>query len=232
MEPIALAVGEEKGPTAALLQVGCHNPTGLDFTLDQWEDIADLLQKHHCMPLLDCSYQGFVGEPEQDREVLEIFRRKQMHFLVAWSAAKNHSIYGLRVGLAGAVVPDDTIKATVEGHYSALTRGIHSAAATIGQSIVSRVQQKYGQEWRDDLRQARSTLERKRTLLMEALPKKFHSCLSGHGMFAMLPLSVEEITQLKRELVFMTNDGRINIAAIPDRRIEEFAEKIETVSRL
>jgi aspartate/tyrosine/aromatic aminotransferase len=43
----------------------------------------------------------------------------------------------------------------------------------------------------------------------------------------MLPLSALQIDRLKKEQnVFMTTDGRINIAGIPLSRMEEFAEKV------
>ena len=49
-------------------------------------------------------------------------------------------------------------------------------------------------------------------------------------MFAVLPLTEEQIIRLKTEHnTFLTLDGRINIAGIPLKRITELGEKIARV---
>ncbi len=215
---------------AVLLQVGCHNPTGLDLTPDAWKELAVFLAKEPCTVLLDFAYQGFKGEPEEDARAVGVFLEAGVPTLISWSAAKNHSIYSLRTGLACAVVPDEATKRTVEGTYSMITRCLHSAAATFGQRVVARVQERYPDQWREDLRLARETMQRKRQRMREHLPEAFYPALAGFGMFAMLPLSGEQITRLKKEhSVFLTLDGRINIAGIPLKRIEELCEKIQKV---
>lgn len=232
IEGIADGLKNINGPVAILLQVGCHNPTGLDFTVDQWKELAPILAKHQCSVLLDLAYQGLASIPEEDAEPLHIVRRNGVTTLVSWSASKNHSLYSERTGLAAAFVPDETTKATVEGHYSSITRGIHSASATFGQSIVAAVQKQFYKEWLQDLAEVRAILSAKRTALMQALPKRFETALRGHGMFAMLPLGAEKVARLKNEeKVFMTGDGRINIAGIPLNRMQELGERIRRVEK-
>lgn len=48
-----------------LLATGCaHNPTGIDPTPEQWQQIADLCKAKGHMPFFDVAYQGFAtGEP-------------------------------------------------------------------------------------------------------------------------------------------------------------------------
>jgi aspartate/tyrosine/aromatic aminotransferase len=182
------------------------------------------------MPLLDFAYQGLKDEPEEDRKVLDYFLSAGMEFLIAWSGSKNHSLYSLRVGLAGAVTKNATTKEKIEGHYMRITRGMHSAAGVTGQAIVAEVQKNYCKEWRDDLRAVRAVLSKKRMMLRQALPKKFTASLDGNGLFAMLPLEKSEVAALKKEHVFMPDDGRINIAGIPEGRIEEFAKKVARIT--
>jgi len=226
----ALKKRNGKNSFAVLLQVSCHNPTGLDLTPDAWKELAVFLAKEPCTALLDFAYQGFKGEPEEDARDIEVFLEAGVPTLISWSAAKNHSIYSLRTGLACAVVPDEATKRTVEGTYSMITRRLHSAAATFGQRVVARVQERYPDQWREDLRLARETMQRKRQRMKEHLPESFHPALAGFGMFAMLPLSGEQIVRLKKEhSVFLTLDGRINIAGIPLARVDELCEKIRKV---
>jgi aspartate/tyrosine/aromatic aminotransferase len=67
--------------------------------------------------------------------------------------------------------------------------------------------------------------------MLKHLPPAFRNAVSGHGMFAMLPLTPEQVDELKlKHRVFLTRDGRINIAGIPYKRIEELCKKITAVA--
>ncbi len=224
---IISVIRQQSEPFGILLQVGCHNPTGLDFTETQWTEIFDALQNKSCVVLLDFAYQGFKGEPEDDRLPIRLCIDRGITTLVTWSASKNHSIYGLRTGLAAAFVQTEAQKKAVEGTYCTIIRGLHSAAPTFGQAIVALTQQMHPDEWRSDLREARSVMKRKRDLLTKNLPEQFQIALHGYGMFAMLPLTQGQVQRLKTEhQVYLPMDGRLNIAGIPEKRIEELAEKI------
>ncbi len=225
------AIDSMNEPFSILLQVGCHNPTGLDLTAEQWKELAAALKKKDCIALLDFAYQGFIGEPEDDTAAVHLFADAEIPLLVSWSASKNHSIYGLRCGMAMAFAPDAETQKALEGHYSTLTRGIHSAASTFGQMVVARVQEAYQDEWLADLRQARATIGAKRQNMLKHLPASFKNSVDGNGMFAMLPLTGEQVDELQlKHNVFLTRDGRINIAGIPMKRIEELCQKIANVS--
>jgi aspartate/tyrosine/aromatic aminotransferase len=133
--------------------------------------------------------------------------------------------------MAMAFAPDAETQKALEGHYSTLTRGIHSAASTFGQMVVARVQEAYQDEWLADLRQARATIGAKRQNMLKHLPASFKNSVDGNGMFAMLPLTGEQVDELQlKHNVFLTRDGRINIAGIPMKRIEELCQKIANVS--
>ncbi len=226
------AIESTPGPKLLLLQASCHNPTGLDWSKEQWQQVIDAAKAHDCIALLDLAYQGFAEGISEDRALVHQFAAAEITTLVAWSASKNHSIYSERTGLAAALVPDEKTKLEVEAHYSNITRGMHSAAATLGQSIVAITQQQFQTEWLADLAECRSVLQAKRQILRTALPAACRRSVDGHGMFAMLPLSQPQIQTLQTEhQVFMTFDGRVNIAGIPLKRMEEFAAKVTLVCK-
>ena len=224
------AARKTQKPFGLLLQLGCHNPTGLDCSPEQMKELIAILKNSSCVVLLDFAYQGFKDRPESDAALIGDCIDAGLPTLVTWSASKNHSIYGLRTGLAAAIVSSEEERGKVDGTYSTITRGLHSAAPTFGQAIVALTQMKFGKQWHDDLHAARELMRRKRALLVKNLPDSFHASLSGFGMFAMLPLSSDQVTRLKvKENVFLPLDGRINIAGIPERRIEELCAKITKV---
>lgn len=226
------AVKKAQAPAIVLLHAGCHNPTGLDLNREQWEELLPVLRDAGAIALMDFAYQGFAREPEEDAWPIRRAIELGVTTLACWSATKNHSLYSERVGLAAAAVPDDETRKKIEGHYMIITRKIHSASATFGQSVVTQVQTTHHDAWLKDLAEARATMQKKRGLLSEALPEKFQAALAGNGMFAVLPLAKKQILRLRSEhLVFLTDDGRINIAGIPLKRIEELAEKIGSLTR-
>ncbi|MDD4628442.1 MAG: aminotransferase class I/II-fold pyridoxal phosphate-dependent enzyme [Candidatus Peribacteraceae bacterium] len=228
IEPLLRKMKSEREPSAVVLQACCHNPTGLDFSEEQWRTLAQELANMPHVVLLDLAYQGLGGEPDEDAAPVRIFREAGVPLLVAWSASKNHSVYGLRTGLACAVVHHEEEKKKIEGHYMILTREVHSASSCAGQEVVARVQEAYGAEWRRELAALRETLARKRKLLSDAVPA-FSASLGGKGLFAALPLEREAVLALRARNVFLTDDGRINIAGIPLLRMEEFIGKLKSV---
>ncbi|MDD5751605.1 MAG: aminotransferase class I/II-fold pyridoxal phosphate-dependent enzyme [Candidatus Peribacteraceae bacterium] len=228
VEGIRQALAQAKEPVALLLQAGCHNPTGLTYSVEQWQSIASVLSGEKHIVLLDLAYQGLAQEPEKDAAPVSLFRQTGIPLLVAWSASKNHSIYGLRTGLACAVADNAAQKAELDRHFMIFTRELHSAASVAGQHIVAIVQQRSAKEWRNEIGVLRSLLQQKRALLAEAFPR-FADALRGEGMFALLPLSAEHIAALKRQNVFFTEDGRINIAGIPMARMEELIGKVKSI---
>ena len=227
IEGIAQGLKDAKRSVAVLLQAGCHNPAGLDLSEKQWKELAVLLRTREAIVILDLAYQGFSRGIEEDALPALLLRDTGITTLIAWSASKNHSLYSERTGFACAVVPDEKTQREVEGHYSTITRGIHSASATFGQSVVARVQTAYQAEWRADVAEAREMLKKKRGVLATTLPEDLRAAVAGNGMFAVLSLTPGEIDRLQtEELVFLTGDGRVNIAGIPLDRMEELAAKI------
>jgi aspartate aminotransferase len=68
----ALQSAPEK--SVILLHACAHNPTGVDPTLEQWNQIADIMiQKKH-YAFFDCAYQGFAsGDLDRDASAVSIF---------------------------------------------------------------------------------------------------------------------------------------------------------------
>ena len=45
---------------AVCLHASCHNPTGIDPTIEQWRQIGQVLRQRQILPLVDFAYQGFA----------------------------------------------------------------------------------------------------------------------------------------------------------------------------
>eukprot|EP00191_Tetraselmis_sp_GSL018_P009947 CAMPEP_0177616976 /NCGR_PEP_ID=MMETSP0419_2-20121207/24557_1 /TAXON_ID=582737 /ORGANISM="Tetraselmis sp., Strain GSL018" /LENGTH=303 /DNA_ID=CAMNT_0019115299 /DNA_START=148 /DNA_END=1058 /DNA_ORIENTATION=+ len=57
-----------------LLHACAHNPTGVDPTPGQWEEISKLMHEKGHFPFFDMAYQGFAtGDCERDGQAVQIF---------------------------------------------------------------------------------------------------------------------------------------------------------------
>ena len=77
---------------AVLLHGCCHNPTGIDYTPAQWDEIAALLGQSAVLPIVDLAYQGLGAGMEEDaygaRKVVDAVPEA----LVAYSCDKNFGL--------------------------------------------------------------------------------------------------------------------------------------------
>ncbi len=220
-----------EGAGSVLLQGGGHNPSGLDLSVDQWEELGDELKKHDAATVFDVAYQGISGSPDQDAKPLRSLVMRNVTTLAAWSASKSHTIYNTRTGHASVATSSSDEQRAVESYYDLMMRGTHSSSPGEGQRIVAHVQQHLSTPWRQDLTEVRGRIDSKRSLLQQQLPERFQAALDGSGLFAQLPLTAEQIVRLRdQHKVFLLPDGRVNIAGIPLARVAEFCDKVKSVT--
>ncbi|EPS65848.1 aspartate aminotransferase, partial [Genlisea aurea] len=73
-----------------LLHACAHNPTGVDPTPHQWDQIRQLVRSKELFPFFDSAYQGFAsGDLDADAQSIRLFVKDGGECLVAQSYAKN-----------------------------------------------------------------------------------------------------------------------------------------------
>lgn len=87
-----------------LLQACAHNPTGVDPTLPQWQQIRQLMRSKGLFPFFDSAYQGFVsGNLDEDAQSIRLFVADGGECIIAQSYSKIMGLYGERVGALSIV---------------------------------------------------------------------------------------------------------------------------------
>jgi aromatic-amino-acid transaminase len=71
-----------------ILHACCHNPTGIDPTLEQWKIIAETVQAGQLIPFLDNAYQGFGQGLEADAQAIRLFAQMGMMMFISSSFSK------------------------------------------------------------------------------------------------------------------------------------------------
>jgi aromatic-amino-acid transaminase len=221
---------------AVLLHGCCHNPTGIDYTAAQWDEIAALLARSAALPIVDLAYQGLGAGMEEDaygaRKVVDAVPEA----LVAYSCDKNFGLYRDRVGALYIQTADGEAlkRALSNGH--ALARAAWSMPPDHGAAAVRLVLEdaRLTAQWQDELDQMRVRIAQVRAALGDAGSAGALDLMPvarGHGMFATLPLSKEQIQTLRADHgIDMAGSGRINLAGLTMGNLPKFVDALAAVS--
>ncbi len=220
-----------------LLHGCCHNPSGADLSLEAWEAIAAVMTRRGLIPLVDLAYQGFGRGLEDDATGVRLLAQRTPELLVAFSGSKNFGLFSERTGCA-LVLAETPASARFAGEHMALVaRPLYSMPPDHGGAIVRTILEDPAltAAWRDELEAVAASILAKRRALSGAFREAtdsagFDYLEHGSGMFSLLNLSRAEILALREENGFyIVEDGRINVAGLPSRRIPDFTRAIAAV---
>jgi aromatic-amino-acid transaminase len=220
---------------AVMLHGCCHNPTGIDYTPEDWTEIAGLLADSPILPIVDLAYQGLGQGMEEDAAGMRTLLAAVPEALVAYSCDKNFGLYRDRVGAFYVMVREsgDLSAAISNGH--ALARANWSMPPDHGAAAVRLIleDEKLTQQWLDELDEMRTRIRQVRARL-SAAGKVGSVDLTPierqNGLFAMLTLSKEQIQALREDHgIYMAGSGRINIAGLTTGNIDKFIGALAAV---
>ena len=221
------------GPDDIVLLHGCcHNPTGANLSPEQWDRVAASLQKTGAFPLIDLAYLGFGEGIEADAYGTRKIVTSVPEAMIAFSASKNFGLYRERAGVAIAIAKDAASADIVSSQMQNVIRATISQPPDHGAEIVRIVLEdpELRAEWEAELDEMRNRMIRLRVKLAEAIKARSNSAdfdfIAEHrGMFSLLGLPESVVQDLKvKDAVYMINDSRINVAGIPEDRVDELAD--------
>ena len=217
-----------------LLHGCCHNPTGANLTIEQWAEVADLLEKTGATPLIDLAYQGFGDGLEEDAAGTRLIASRIPEVLIAASCSKNFGIYRERTGCLLAQCKDTATKDLAQGAMAFLNRQTYSFPPFHGAKIVATVLNtpELRAEWIAELEEVRGGMLRLRKQLADELAQlsgsdRFAFIAEHRGMFSRLGASPEVVQKIKDEFaIYMVGDSRLNIAGLNDKTVPLLAQAI------
>jgi aspartate/tyrosine/aromatic aminotransferase len=213
---------EARAGDAIVLHACCHNPTGIDPTAEQWNEIAELSAQRGLLPILDFAYQGFGDGPSEDQVALHAIAAHHSEYFVCSSFSKNFGLYSERVGaLFGASPTRDSaerllsqLKQAVRVNYSNPPRHGAAVVATIlGDTALK-------QEWLTELAGMRERIHKMRHSFVDGMratgcETDFSFLLNQKGMFSYSGLTPMQVDWLKaQKAIYMVGTGRMNVAGM------------------
>ena len=223
--------------TIVVLHACCHNPTGVDPTPEQWEQVAAVVKQRKLVPFLDIAYQGFGDGLEEDASVVRLFARHDLTMFISSSFSKSFSLYGERVGALTLVTADKEEAGRVLSQVKRVIRTNYSNPPTHGGTVVSMVlnsPELFGL-WSDELAGMRDRIRTMRQQLVAKLKEhgvtqNFDFVLAQRGMFSYSGLTSAQVDRLREEHgVYAVSSGRICVAALNSRNIDYVAKAIAQV---
>lgn len=223
-----------------VFQACCHNPTGADLSHDQWKVVTQIAKAKLLMLVIDIAYQGFMtGSKEQDAWICRYLFDQGLEFIVCQSFSKNMGLYGERVGCVHVVASSTDDARAVELNLIANFRCECLFAPAFGAQVAATIfgHAKLKSQWDEDVLTVYNRLQHMRTQVFDHLtalgtPGTWDHVLSQSGLFWHSGLSSEQAKKLMdNHHVYLTLDGRVNVAGLNDGNVEQFCHAIDTVVR-
>ena len=221
---------------AVLLHGCCHNPTGIDYSPEEWDAIADAFANGAALPILDLAYQGLGHGMDEDAYGLRRVLGAVPEALIAYSCDKNFGMYRDRVGAIYVLAREVGQLSAIQSNLNALARAAWSMPPDHGGAAVRLVLRDSDLTalWLDELETMRARMRQVRETLAKAgaagavdLTPLAHQ----NGLFSMLPLTKEQVERLRTEhAIYMAGSGRINVAGLHQGNIGKFVEALADVT--
>ncbi|QYJ80446.1 amino acid aminotransferase [Shewanella acanthi] len=220
-----------------LLHGCCHNPTGIDLTIEQWALIAELCSSKQLVPLFDFAYQGFGAGIEEDAAGLRLVASKVPELLVANSFSKNFGLYNERIGAVTVVAQDADQAVRAFSQIKRTIRANYSNPPAHGALIVSTILSDAGlkAQWVQELTEMRERIAEMRTLFVQSLKDEgvtqdFSFISRQNGMFSFSGLDKAQVTRLKEEFgIYIVGSGRISVAGMTKANMPAICKAIAQV---
>lgn len=214
----------------------CHNPTGMDPSLEQWQDICSVAKERELLPFFDFSYQGFGNNLQQDARAVRLFMQSGMQYMVAVSHSKNFGLYAERTGALFCICTSNEESVRVGSVLNMIVRGIYTSPPCHGARIVTTILQDESLRgiWMEELANIRdriTSMRKKLVSLLKLRSSKFDFMATQNGMFSYTCLNPDSAKKLTAEFgIYLPSDGRINVAGLNEKNVEYVADAIIRVS--
>ncbi|MCO7507342.1 MULTISPECIES: amino acid aminotransferase [Pseudomonas] len=220
-----------------VLHACCHNPTGVDLTPADWNNVLEVVKAKGHIPFLDMAYQGFGQGIAEDAAAVRLFAESGLDFFVSSSFSKSFSLYGERVGALSIVTESKEEATRVLSQVKRVIRTNYSNPPTHGATIVATVlnSPELRAMWEAELAEMRQRIHGMRKQMVELLAQygaqqDFSFVGRQCGMFSYSGLTVEQVARLKDEhAIYALDTGRICVASLNQNNIHVVTKAIVEV---
>ncbi|WP_170343182.1 aromatic amino acid transaminase [Ruegeria arenilitoris] len=223
-----------KAGDVVLLHGCCHNPTGANLNMVQWQEVVNLINDRGLVAMIDIAYQGFGDGLNEDAQATRLVASSVKECLIAASCSKNFGVYRERTGLLMAASADAGQTTLNQGTLAFLNRQNYSFPPDHGARVVTTILMDEGlrTDWMAELEEVRLSMLGLRRQLADELQRlsgsdRFGFLAQHRGMFSRLGAAPELVEKLRVEHgIYMVGDSRMNIAGLNEATVPILAKAI------
>lgn len=221
-----------------LLHVCSHNPTGVDPSKSEWQEICKVMKEKNLFPFFDFAYQGYVtGDMIEDSFPIYEFLNNDFEMFIAQSFSKSMNLYGERAGSLHVIVNDPDCIPNIKSHFSQIVRSVYLVPIGHGARIIKRILAKENlrKKWEEELKICVNRMNFVRNRLYEELKRinvkgDWEHIKNQKGMFSYTGLNLKQCTELiEKHHVFLVKSGRISLTGLNEKNIPKVALAIKEV---
>ncbi len=217
-----------------LLHGCCHNPTGANLNMVQWQEVVNLINERGLVAMIDIAYQGFGDGLEEDAQATRLVASSVKRCLIAASCSKNFGVYRERTGLLMAISDDPAQTALNQSSLAFLNRQNYSFPPDHGARVVTTIlnDEALRADWAAELEEVRLSMLGLRQQLADELQRlsgsdRFGFIAQHRGMFSRLGAAPELVEKLRADHgIYMVGDSRLNIAGLNATTVPILAQAI------
>jgi aspartate aminotransferase len=219
-----------------LLHGCCHNPSGADLSLEQWQVVAEMAANQGFTPFVDLAYQGLGDGLEADVAGLRTLIDAVPEVVIAASCSKNMGLYRERTGMAIFVCASTRAAQATDSQAKSAARRVYSMPPAHGAIIAGRILGDVAlrNEWQQELEAMCKRINMLRLSFKDKLElatgRDFGFIAREKGMFSFLGLSKEQAQQVRAERsLYMLDSSRINVASLNASNIDRVVAAVASV---
>jgi aromatic-amino-acid transaminase len=227
-DAMVAALAEAGAGDVLLLHGCCHNPTGTQFSHEQWIALSDLCLQRGLIPFIDLAYQGLGDGMDEDAQGARHMLTAVPDVLLAYSCDKNFAVYRDRVGALFIQTATEASLELARANALTIARSLWSMPPDHGAAVVRTILDNPAlrADWEDELADMRRRLQTVRQGLASAHPL-LASVATQRGLFSRLPIDADAIAAVRRTHgIYMPADGRINIAGLNQANLIRFVDGV------
>jgi aromatic-amino-acid transaminase len=236
MDALRQAIGDAEAGDAILLHGCCHNPTGIDYSQADWDEIAGLIAEKQLLPLLDLAYQGLGAGMEEDAYGVRRVLAAVPEAIVAYSCDKNFGLYRDRTGALFVMMAEPGQLKAAMSNAHALARANWSQPPDHGGAAARIVMEdaELTRRWLAELDMMRERMRQVRARLAEAGKVggvDLAPLGSQNGLFSIIPFTPDQVQAMREKHgIYFAGSGRINVAGLTMANIDKFIAAVADVT--
>ena len=222
---------------AVLLHACCHNPSGMDLSKEQWQEVAQVSNSVGFIPVVDMAYQGFGEDLDTDAYGLRLMADTVEQMIICSSCSKNFGLYRERIGACSIIGKDSVSTDIISSVLLSVVRVVYSMPPAHGAAIVETIlsSQELTTQWHGELAEMRDRINGMRQLLVDKLAENgvtrdFSFITRQNGMFSFLGIDKAQVQRLQDEFgIYIVGSSRISLAGISPDNVDYLTKSIAKV---